>query len=209
MKNMKNMRNKKNMKNLLIIALCATVLTATGCGKKNTASDNQAEVHSESYIANGSIGASEENGKVKINMPAKAFGDDVEAAANETKEIHGFEAADIEEDGSVTFTMTKEQQEKWVGETFENAKSYVSEVLSGFASLKEAELAEDFKTVVIRADRDMYKSTDSAVADAAANALFNCQSMSGVKKEDLKVTVSFVDYETGETIEAVEKTANN
>lgn len=204
------MKKMKNAKKILILALCAALLTASGCGKKNTPSDGQGEVHSESYIANGSIGASEENGKVKINMPAKAFGDDVEAEANKTREINGFEAVNIEEDGSVTFTMTKEQQEKWVGTTFENAKVYANEALTDFVSLKEAVLAEDFKTADIKADRSLYNSElEQAAAEAVANLLFNCQSMSGVKKEDLKVSVNFVDYQTGEIIETVEKTANN
>ena len=201
------------MKKLLVLMLCILALGASGCGKKQEeAQPTQAPQPTPiaGTIENGAIGAVEENGKVKINMPAVIFGDDVEGTANNTKERRGFESAVVEADGSVTFTMTKEQQEQWVLETFENSKQYANELVSGFISLKEAELSEDFKTATIKADKDAYKSeTDKVSADGVANLLFNCQSMSGVKKEDLKVTVKFVDFESGEVIETVEVLANN
>lgn len=201
------------MKKLLVLMLCVVSLGVSGCGKKKEESQPENTPQPTPIagaIENGAIGVIEEDGKVKINMPATIFGDDVEKTANDTKELRGFESAVVEEDGSVTFTMTKEQQKQWVKETFENSKQYANEFIAGFTALKEAELSDDFKMAVIKVDKAIYKSeTEKVSADGVANLLFNCQSMSGVKKEDLKVTVKFVDLNSGEVIETVDVLANN
>lgn len=198
------------MKKILVLMLCIAALGASGCTKKKEEAKTPTPTPVAGTIENGAIGVKEENGKVKINMPAAAFGDDVERNANDTKDKRGFESAVVEADGSVTFTMTKEQQKQWIFETFENSKRYAKEALNNFVSFKDAELSEDFKTATIKVSKERYKSDrDKAMADYAANLLFNCQSMSGVKKEDLKVTVSFVDADSNETIETVEVLANN
>ena len=159
---------------------------------------------------NGAIGVQETDGIVKITMPAAAFGDNAAEEAKKTKELRGFSDAVVEADGSVTFTMTKEQQQQWVAETAESSVEYANQLLLNFKSLKEVEFGADYTTATIKADQNMYDSdTEKAAAEGVANFLFNCQTMNGVAKENLKVTVTFADAATGEQIDLVEVLGNN
>lgn len=216
----------KNIKKLLILTVCLVAVLAAGCSKKEentTAQDSsdavtQGEIVEEQptatpepveVIENGAIGVKETESSVKITMPAAAFGDNVEEEAAKTKEIRGFSEAVVNEDGSVTFTMTKEQQIQWVEETAESSIEYANQLLTNFKSLQSVEFGDDYTTATIKADGAKYDSdTEKVAAEGVANFLFNCQTLNGVPLENLKVTVTFVNAETGEQLEVVEVLGN-
>lgn len=206
----------KNIKKLLLLTACLALILTAGCGKKgeNTTDGDVAgeAVATEApveVIENGAIGVEEVDGNVSITMPAAAFGDNAEEEAENTKELRGFSDAVVNEDGSVTFTMTKQQQSEWVEETAANSVEYANQLLTNFKSLQSVEFGSDYKTATIKAEGAKYDSdTESSAAEGVANFMFNCQTLSGVPLEELKVTVTFVDVETGAELEVVEVLGN-
>ena len=211
----------KNIKKILSIIACLAIVASAGCSKKesNDAKNTSAAETVEEQVTptatpveiieNGAIGVSEENGSVKITMPAAAFGDNVEEEAENTKEIRGFSDAVVNPDGSVTFTMTKEQQAQWVTQTAESSLEYANQLITSFKSLKSVEFGADYTTATIKADGSKYdNSTESAAAEGVANFLFTCQTLSGVPKENLKVTVTVADSLTNEQIDVIEVLGN-
>ena len=206
----------KNMKKLLILTACLAVVLAAGCAKKNVntvdepaTGETAATQEPVEVIENGAIGVEEVDGNVNITMPKEAFSDNAEEEAENTKERRGFSDAVVNQDGSVTFTMTKEQQTEWVEETAKNSVSYANQLLTNFKSLQSVEFGADYKTATIKAEGAKYDSdTESSAAQGVANFMFNCQTLSGVPLEELKVTVTFVDVETGEELEVIEVLGN-
>lgn len=199
------------MKKLLILTLCFMALVMGGCKKKN----NQEMVQSTpvpnnmTIVENGAIGKTEANGKVKISMPNSVFGENAKEKAESIKQKRGFEAVDVQEDGSVVFTMTKKQHEDWLDDTEDSIEKSAQEVIKGFRSLKEVDFNDDHTRAEIEADKNMYKSEiERVAAEGVANSMFLYQSMNGVKKEDLKAVVTFVDDETDEVLETVEVSGN-
>lgn len=199
------------MKKVLILALCLVVVSATGCGKKNT---NQNEVVTPAptqitVIENGAIGVIEEDGKVKVNIPKESMGENPADMAEKIKNSRGFEAAEVQADGSVTFVMTKSQHRKWLEETEEIAEDTAERVIEDFRSLDDVEFNRDLTEATIEVEGPLFDiTTEKGAAQGVANAAFIYQSMNGVKKENLKVVVKFVDDETKKVLETVEVLGN-
>ena len=200
------------MKKILILALCLVAVSMTGCKKKHSAQNEVVPTPTPTQVTaieNGAIGVTEENGKVKVNMPKEAFGENVADMAEKIKNSRGFEAADVQADGSVTFVMTKTQHRIWLEETKENAEDIAERVIEDFRALDDVEFNRDLTEATIEAEGHLFETKiDNGAAQGVANAAFIYQSMSGVKKENLKVIVKFVNDETNEVLETVEVLGN-
>lgn len=200
------------MKKILILALCLVAVSMAGCKKNNKTQNGGTSTPaptSATVIENGAIGVTEEGGKVRVNMPKAAFGENTAQMAEQIKNSRGFEAAEVQADGSVTFVMTKAQHKKWLDETEDNAEDTAERVIEDFRSLDDVEFNRDLTEAVIEVEGPLFDSKlEKGAAQGVANAAFIYQSMNGVKKENLKVIVKFVDDETKAVLETVEVLGN-
>ncbi len=197
------------MKKILILALCLVAVSMTGCKKNEGKKQNLPTPTPPVIIENGAIGVTTENGKVRINMPKEAFGENVVEVAEKVKTSRGFELAEVQEDQSVTFVMTSDQHQKWLADTKENVEETAENVTKKFRSLDDVEFNYDLTEAVVEADESMFDAEREKVASTGiANAAFVYQSMNGVKKENLKIVVKFVDDKTDKLLETVEVSGN-
>ena len=105
--------------------------------------------------------------------------------------------------------MTKAQHRRWLEETEENAEDTAERVIEDFRSLDDVEFNTDLTEAVIEVEGPLFDSTlEKGAAQGVANAAFIYQSMNGVKKENLKLVVKFVDDDTKQVLETVEVLGN-
>ncbi len=196
------------MKKILVLMLCmAAIASMSGCGKKAAKPEaTPAPTPTAQIVENGAISATEEDGKVKVVLPASVFGEDIEEAVESVKVNRGFENAAIGDNATVTFTMTKEQHEEWKADAAESAKISAEAIISDdrYLGMKEVTFNEDYTEANIVTAKAVYKSErDSVAAEGVANSVFFYQSISGKNAEELKCTVNFIDEASGEILETV------
>ena len=200
------------MKKYLVLALCVLSLSIAGCGKKDNKQDDvnavQTPVQENVAISDlADLNAQEVDGKINLTLPKEAFGDNVAELAPKIKEARGFEAVSVNEDGSATFTMSKEQHKEWLLEYEEEMKAEIESVLikNNFDSVTDVSYSKDYTDAKVKVDKELFeKKNDKIVSETIANKLKMYNYFAGKKPENVKVSVTFVDNATNKTIETLE-----
>jgi uncharacterized membrane protein len=190
---------KKVIVLFLAIVMCISFVACGGNGADSN-SDNQ-EVDSDSSAA---IQVDEGIINVDVTLGASFFDgmteEEIESAANE----NGYSNCKVNEDGSVTYTMTKAKR----NEMLDEFKASIEETITGYldgenevASFIDIEYNEDFSQVDILVDATAYTMWDSLYALPFYMTGAYYQSFAGVPADEIDVVVNFIDNETKEVLD--------
>ena len=197
------------------LLLCAIVGISmiSGCGGQSTSTNTGSESNASSDTADGSnesISVDKNVLSVEITIPASMYGE--EGANEESLEIDKDAYPDLEytinDDGSVTYKMSKSTHQKFLDElkasldegfqelTDQESDSYV-------ASFTEISYNDDLSVFNVIVDPEAYTSWDTLYALSLEIAGMYYQAFTGVDSDDLFVEVNFINETTNEIIDTI------
>lgn len=181
---------KRLLSLILILAMCFSL---AACGGASDAGDS-------SSFGNKSMAEEPKDEPVTITIPGGLFEEDEleELIGNESS--GNYESLTVNEDGSVTVVMTQEQHKAILSSLGEELRA---EVESSFPdedlpSIKAVQFSEDFTTATLTVDYAAYDSSFDSFYELAViifGSLY--QTFAGVAEDDIAITISIVDEETG------------
>lgn len=210
------------MKKVLALVLAASMLLLAACtgGSKSTAegvgttkaeessagatNEDKSEASKAAETEQGKLKVESGIGEVKMTFPASFFGgtDPDEIAAQAKTE--GVEAT-VNADGSVTYSMTKAQQDKMLGEMRESLNSSIKEVIgSEDSSIKDITYNDNFSEITVVCDKAAYsESMDSILLFGLGLSATFYQSFAGVDPNAAKVLIKLQDAATKEVFDTI------
>lgn len=187
------------MKRILsILTAVAILLTLTACGSKNKNADNSnaSTEPTKSNIVDENLLT------VDITIPASMFSEENPATDKLTqKQIdYGFKSAKINDDGSVTYTMSKSAFNKYKKDLKANTESYLNSLNKDFPSVTSVEFNDDFSEIKINVNRTEYKNNMDFMCITAAG--LNANFYQAYTNEKIITNISTIDDSTGEVIDS-------
>ena len=140
--------------------------------------------------------------EVEITLPASFFEEESEEEIRAKAEENGFRACIVQEDGSVTYKMTKAKHREMLEEMRADLDESISEMIHGedaVKSFRKIEHAEDFSSFDIYVDRAEYTSLDGLYVLAFYLSGAYDQAFDGKDINRIDVVVNFIDEATNET----------
>lgn len=206
------------MKKTLGMIVAAAVI-ATGCSAVGDPQNSANETEVVGSVAEGEQegkGGSEEKGggvevdkkllNVSITLPASMFeGQDMDQVIADAKE-EGVTDVVKNDDGSVTYTMSKSDHSKLLKEMSDGIASYAEELAEEdtFASIKKIEYNKSFSEFSMIVDKEKYEnSMDGLVSMGLGMQGVLYQTYEGVDSGKQKVTVNIQDESTGEVFHTI------
>ena len=192
------------MKKLLLLLL-ALVFIVSACGNEEASGDKEKE-SPKNEVEETEEGVSVDKGlfNVEVTLPASFFeGEDIaEVVANAKEE--GVGEAIANEDGSVTYKMSKAQHKEMLAEIKTGMKESVEEIKNDedFQSIKDITYNDSFSEFTVVVDKAAYENSFDGFATfglGMAGAYY--QLFNGEEPEDYKVTISIKDETTGEVFD--------
>lgn len=184
---------KKNIYLLLAITL---MLSLTACSEN----EEQKEQNENAGIVQVDEGLL----NVDVTLAATFFEDMTEEEIKKKAEDEGYKDCKINEDGSVTYTMTKKKRQEMLDEMKDSIKGTIAGALEGEEKVESfiyIEHNDDFSKFDIYVDSEKYTMWDSLYSMTFFVAGAYYQSFAGVPREEIDVVVNFVDNETQEVLD--------
>ncbi|GAE29783.1 hypothetical protein [Halalkalibacter hemicellulosilyticus] len=155
-----------------------------------------------SIIAACSQGAS----NVEITIPASFLeGEDVESAIEEAK-AEGIEEVEENEDGSLTYIMSKSTHDELMEEIEASLQESIEEMKTSedFVSISDVSANSAFSEFTVVVDQEMYENSFDgfAILGLAIGGLYY-QLFDGVDPEQYAVTVQLEDEQSGEVFDTI------
>ncbi len=143
---------------------------------------------------------------VDITLPAKYFEDKTEdEIMQEAAEDEYYQTAKVNDDGSVTYTMTKANYKSMMKEFAEGLDKTFSEYVGneevGLGYIQDVKHSKDFTEVNYTVDPDAYDSQSWIAAHVTIAYCAYYQALSNVPEDDIHVVVNFLDMNTGDVVE--------
>ncbi|WP_040716756.1 hypothetical protein [Paenibacillus daejeonensis] len=185
--------------------LLAAALIVSGCGANNDSSGSANQQGANAPVVEQA--SKEKKGKdVQITLPAGMFeGQDIDQVIAEAKQ-EGVKEAVKNDDGSVTYTMSKANHDEMLKELGNGIADYADELLSdgSFPSVKDVSYSKDYSEFTLTVDKAAYESSmDGFVTMGMGIQGMMYQMMQGISTEDQKVTIHVKDEASGEVFQSV------
>ena len=206
------------MKRLLALLLAAVMtLSLCACGGGNeapkqesgttneqveTSTQGNQEVASDDK-AEGGIAVDEGLLSVEITMPATFFEEETEESIKASAEENGFDNCTVNEDGSVTYKMSKAKHKEMLAEMKTSIDESIADMLNGeeaVESFVKIEYADDLSKFDVYVDPATYTEWDSFYALAFYIYGAYYQAFEGKDMDSIDVVVNFINNETNETV---------
>ena len=165
----------------------------SGCGpSRAAASPSQPEASAQPEIP-------AQNGDVSINLPGDFFESDPDFDPSAYAQKQGFIGAAVNEDGSVTVTMTKERQQELLTDLREEIENAFEELAGGSATPYVTNITcdENFTQIVMEVEREAYEAAADMTPVTLGFSAMLYQKFSG-QEPHCNITVK--DAATGEAI---------
>lgn len=187
-----------------IILAVLLILSFAGCAQtgadSTTGNDNGATTETTS----AKIETDEKLLSVDITLPASMFEGqdmttfDADAYANE----QGFSAAKVNDDGSITVTMSKAKHKELLEEMANSLDTSFAEFVNGESTpyIKEISHNDDFTAVTMKVDKAAYENAFDFTPLAIGMSVAMYQAFI---EAEYHVEISIVDAATGETINSI------
>ncbi|MCM3749247.1 hypothetical protein M3223_17960 [Paenibacillus pasadenensis] len=200
------------MKKTLWAATAALTLLLTACGSQNgsndavSGADNSATAEASpasspaASPSNKDIEVDKGLLKHEITLPAAFFeGQDIDAVLEQAKK-DGVNEAVKNADGSVTYTISKDNYSKMLDEMKQGILKSVEELKSGttFKSVKDVKHNDSLSEFTLIVEQEAYEgSFDSFAAVGLALPAMYYQLFSGAKPDAYNVTIKLQDEKSG------------
>lgn len=190
------------MKRNLIVLFVIVAMLFCGCSSAPAAGADTNGSTNESTSAK--IETDEKLLSVEITLPASMFEGqdmstfDADSYANE----QGFKSAKVNNDGSITVTMTKAKHKELLEEMAASLDQSFKEFVNGESTpyIKEITHNENFTAVTMKVDKDAYENAFDFTPLAIGMSVAMYQAFT---ETEYHVEISVVDAATGETINSI------
>lgn len=150
------------MKKKFITLLFVSTLTLAGCGSSGDASSDTATTATTSTTIEessmdtsteslGDVQVEKEIFDVTLTIPADYIGELSQADLDKAAEENGYESATLNDDGSVTYVMSKKQHKELVSGIVDNINSGLSEMIASedYPNITNIENNSDFSEFTV------------------------------------------------------------
>lgn len=209
------------MKQKIVSLLFASALILGACGEETTntendqeVNDNQEEVTKDTENDDTTDETVEVDKKlinVEITLPASFLeleGDEeinIDEMKEEAKE-NGIKDVELNNDGSVTYTMSKSKHRELLDEMQEGIEENIDEVVNSedFPSIKEIQANKKYDRYDVIVDQESYENSFDGfgVLGVAFSSMYY-QLFEGVNPSDYEVIIDMIDEETGEVFDTI------
>lgn len=190
------------MKRTLIALFLIVAILACGCTPAPSAGGNSNGATTESTSAK--IETDEKLLSVDIILPASLFaGEDMtKFDADAYASDQGFKSAKVNEDGSVTVTMTKAKHKELLKEMADSLDASFAEFVNGENTpyIKDITHNENFTAVTMKVDKEAYENAFDFTPLAIGLSVAMYQALI---ETEYHVEISIVDAATGESINSI------
>lgn len=188
------------MKKILFAVLILGLFTMTACSASNDTSEEKQDPK-KTEETGGALEVEKGLLSVEVTIPSTFIeGEDIDNVIAEAKE-NGFNDAKKNEDGSVTYKMSKAQHKEYMKEMKTNVTDYVDELINGeeITSIQDIQHNASFSEFTVVVDKDAYENSfDGFATLGLAMSGMYYQVFDGTNAEKLNVTVHTKDIDTGE-----------
>lgn len=186
------------MKKLLAIGIMsAMILTFTACS-----SQESEPVNNDTTGATKSDIVDEKLLTVDINVPASMFDEENPATDELTQEQidYGFKSAKLNEDGSVTYTMSKSAFNNYKKDVKVQTENSLNTLNSEYPCIDSVEFNDDFSEIKINVNKDEYEDGMNFFCITVAG--FSANFYQAYTNETVVSNISVIDKDTGEVIDS-------
>ena len=205
-----------------LVLLLALLLSFTACGSAkpdnsesknstdeiserdaNTGTDVQSENDSEPETGPGSVSVDEGLLTVDITLSASLVQNSTEEDFKQAVKEHGFLSYRINNDGSVTYTMTKSKRNELLQEYKKSIDDSINDLLYGenkIESFTRIEYNDDCTEFSFYVDAEKYTLFDGMAAPMFYGLGAWYQTFAGINPDDIDVIVNIINKDTGEVM---------
>lgn len=143
---------------------------------------------------------------VEVTLPASFLeGDDIEEVIEKAK-ADGVSKVTKNEDGSLTYKMSKSKHKEMLSEMEESISEYVDELENDddFPSIKEVSYKRNFQEFTLKVEKEVFENSFDAFATIGIGFVgMYYQVFEGKDLEKNKVTIHLQDASTGENFDSI------
>lgn len=143
---------------------------------------------------------------VEVTLPAELFeGGDTETVVANAKQ-QGIDEATLNEDGSVTYKMSKSKHEELMAELAKSVEEAKTDIVESgdFPSIKEVKTNKDYDKFTISVDREAFENSMDGFATMSIGMVGSYyQAFNGIDAADMKVELELEDAATGEVFNTI------
>jgi len=191
----------KRMKKILIAVLIAVVFIVSACSASNDSNKEEKPDEKKTEESGGELEVDKGILSVEVTIPATFMeGEDIDNVVAEAKK-DGIKDVTKNEDGSVTYKMSKAEHKKLMKEMKTNVTTYVDEIINDddFASIQDIKHNGSFSEFTVVVDKAAYENSfDGFATLGLAMSGMYYQAFDGTNADKLNVTVHSKDASTGE-----------
>ena len=176
---------KKWMLSLAIISLLALAACGESKSDEKTSSTQQKDV--------------------EITLPAEFFEGESEETIKASAKDQGIKDVTIEEDGSVTYTMAKEDHEVMLEQLTKDMATSIEEIAVSeeYPSIQDITYNKDFTEYNLTVDREAYENGfDSMVLFGLILSTTSYKLFEGEQEENVKVKFNYIDAATNQVYDS-------
>lgn len=192
----------KKLVSLLFLVFVMVIVSA--CGKEEADKKKAEPAKSEQEEKGVEVEKGLRN--VEVTLPASLIGEkDIDELVKEAK-AKGVKEVTKNEDGSITYKMSKQEHEKMMQEMEKSVQKYIEETKNdeNVSSIKDITHNKSFTEFTLSVDQEKYeKSFDRVAALGLGMSGLYYQVFSGESAEEAKVTISLKNADTGEVFDTI------
>lgn len=200
-------KGAQTMKKILILPLTLLFsILLVACGQDKESESGNADRASEETKKDESFKVDKGLLKVEVTIPASLLeGQEIDSAITEAKK-EGIKEVIKNDDGSVTYKMSKSVHKKMMKDMEKDILETIEEIKTSkdFASIKDVSYNKSFTEFTLTVNKEQFENSFDAMASMglALKGMYY-QLFSGVDSEKFKVTVIFKDESNGEVINTI------
>lgn len=204
------------MKNILLLSSLSALLLLGACSsdeaeskepkKENTEEATAKETSDKSSEEKDAVNVDKGLLNVELTLPESFFEGEDPNTVVENAKAQGIDEAKVNEDGSVTYKMSKAKHNELMDDMETSINESLKEMKSGtdFASVKDATANKDYTQFTLTVDQAAYENSMDGFAIFGMGMLgLYYQIFDGADAESAKVVVDVKDEATGEVFDTV------
>ncbi|ESU31939.1 hypothetical protein G3A_14080 [Bacillus sp. 17376] len=186
-----------------LLAACSSEGEVSEQGTKKEQNGKEEKAKSEDE---GSVEVDKGLFNVEVTLPASMFeGEDIDSAIEEAK-AEGVKEVIKNDDGSITYKMSKSEHKKMMKELETGIQESLEEMKTSgdFASIKDVTHNKNYSEFTLEVDKATYENSMDgfAVFGLGISGVYY-QLFNGAKEDDYKVTINVKDQATGEDFDQI------
>jgi len=194
------------MKKYLLAILAATSLLAA-CGEEDASKkETENNVATEEEANNESVNVDKGLLNVEVTLPATFFEDMTEDEIVAGAKEEGYSDVKVNEDGTVTYQMSKSKHNEIMKEMEGNLVSAVEEIVKSgdYPSIKEISYSKNFEEYDLKVNREQFENSFDGFALLGLYMTGGFyQAFDGKVGDDIQITFNIIDNETNEKYDTI------